>query len=248
MPRLQLARACSSAFLRCNSPGRTALLPRRKDHTADVPYPGAMAATQEQANQHRSALALLHSRRQMDWLLRLARIQILTTEASLARSARALEKSQRLLGAVLDPCAPIPFKCCSEPAALLELDGAALDGASAEPGLVRCRTCGRCSAHRPMGAHEAVAYRVHLRALLGVPDGDWLAYLVAQLPSLERGCTCDHVELLAACKAYEDLGPVSSWLSLGVTEQLTRDAEAALSAQRTPARAACGTQARAAGE
>lgn len=194
-----------------------------------------MERSPKQAGQHGSARELLHSRRQIDWLLRLARIQILTSEAALRRTESALVQSRRLLDAVLDPGAPIPFRCCSEPAALLALDAPA-GAAAPEPLHTPCRSCGRNEGHRHMGSHEAVAHRVHLRSLLGALDGDWLAYLVAQFPSLERCCTCDHVELLAACEAYEELGPTASWQALGVTDELTLEAEAAL-AERSAARA-----------
>lgn len=200
----------------------------RKDQVNAVPYLPAMERSPKHAEHRGGGRSLLHSRRQIDWLLRLARIQISTSEASLQRTAGALEQSRRLLDAVLDPAAPIPFRCCSEPAALLDLDSSHPAAADEPAERAACRSCGRSSHHRPLGVHEAVAYRVHLRAMLGAADGDWLAYLVVQFPSIERCCTCDHVELLAACRAYEELGPGSSWLALGVTEQLTLEAEAAL--------------------
>lgn len=199
-----------------------------------MPYLRAMERSPKHADPRSSMRPLLHSRRQIDWLLRLARIQILTSEARLSRTTRALDQSRRLLDAVLDPRAPIPFRCCSEPAALLDLDALAGGPADDTPVHSACRSCGRDSSHRAMGVHEAVAYRVHLRAVLGACDGDWLAYLVVQFPTLERCCTCDHLELLAACKAYEELGPCCSWLSLGVSEQLTLEAEAALAGRDAP--------------
>lgn len=179
-----------------------------------------------------AAAALLHSRRQIDWLVRLARIRIAAAEPCLPSTGKALEQSRRLLDAVLDPHAPVPFRCASEPAQLSQLDSSIRAAASADRHRAPCRSCGRSSAHRPMDALEAVAHRVHLRAALGALDGDWLAFLRAQFPTLQRCCTCDHLELLSVCNAYEEQGPRAAWLTLGVTDQLTKEAEAALAGHR----------------